>query len=152
MASVFTEGMRRDVDRTMLPGGAVWNLVDFVPDELGGAAAGRGGWTYAGPALTGATAVISVAYHPALQKVIALDNETTPKLWDAVAGTSFTSSLSNYRTQIAPPAYHRGYLIYGSVSNGSTFQQPFALKDDSTVTSLSGAPTGRYVGAIVGRD
>lgn len=138
MASVFTEGMRRDSDRTMLPGGSVWNLVDFIPDEIQAAASGRGGWTYAGPVLSGATQAFSVAYHPDLAKVVVLTNFQT--VWDAVAGTSFSSSGPPYFNVSAPPAYHRGYLIYGSSTVLGLIQSPSALRDDGTVSTLTNAP------------
>src|SRR5690348_12579140 len=90
MASVFTAGMRRDADRTMLPGGSVWNLVDFIPDEIQAAASGRGGWTYAGAALTGATQIKAMGYYPDSNKIIAVDQE--PKAFDVVAASAITGT------------------------------------------------------------
>ena len=110
MASVFTEGMRRDSDRTMLPGGSVWNLLDFIPDEIQAAASGRGGWTYAGNALSGATKIQEVAFHPDTGKVVALDS--AKKLWDVAAATSIAATLTT-NVPTTPPFYHRGKLIFG---------------------------------------
>ena len=134
LASVFTYGMRRDADRTMLPEGAVWNLLDFIPDELGAAAEGRGGWTYAGSALSGATKIQEVGYHPDTGKVVALDSAR--KLWDVAAATSIATTLTT-NVPIAPPFYHRGYLIFGQ---GNVV--PAYYKSDGTTGTLTGAPQG----------
>ena len=140
LASVFTEGMRRDADRAMLPGGSVWNLVDFVPDELGAAAEGRGGWTYAGPALSGATGINVVGYHPDSARVVAVDQALT--LWDVAAGTSIgTLPHSLVSLPKGPPTYHRGKLIFG-IRGSST--NP-CYYDGSTITSISGSPTADYL-------
>ena len=39
--------MRRDIDRTEIPGGSAYNMIDFIPDEIQAVTGGRGGWTYA---------------------------------------------------------------------------------------------------------
>src|SRR6184192_2297277 len=95
LASVFTGGMRRDVDRAELPGGSAWNLVDFIPDEVQAAASGRGGWTYAGAALTGATQIAALGYQPGTGKVVAVDQNKD--LWDVAGATkigTFATSLT----------------------------------------------------------
>lgn len=130
--------MRRDVDRTMLPGGSVWNLVDFIPDEIQAAASGRGGWTYAGPAMTSAVNGIMVGYHPDLAKVVATDGLNG--IWNAVAGGA---SLGTFKGQ-GGLVYHRGLLFSGSWPSGGIGQQPYYLKDDGTTAQFSGAPIGIY--------
>src|SRR5690349_13839736 len=99
--------MRRDVDRTQLPGGSVWNLVDFIPDEVSAAASGRGGWTYSGPVMTGAAILGSIGYHPDLGKVVYSDSAS---LYDAVAGGA---ALGTFKSS-GPFGYHRGYLFGAS--------------------------------------
>jgi hypothetical protein len=101
----------------MLPGGSVWNLVDFIPDELGAAASGRGGWSYAGSALTNATQIKSLSYAPFTSgaKLLAIDQE--PKLFDALAGGAAISGTPTIPA--GPPVYHRGKLIIPN-NDGST--------------------------------
>lgn len=118
VASVFTEGMRRDIDRAMMPGGAVWNLVDFIPDELGVAASGRGGWAYSGDALTGATKIQSLSWAPfsAGAKLLAIDQE--PKLFDALAGGAAITGTPTIPG--GPPVFHREKLIIPNNDGTST--------------------------------
>lgn len=141
LASVFTEGMRRDIDRAMMPGGAVWNLVDFIPDELAAAISGRGGWTYAGNALTSATAIKSVSYAPftAGGKVLAIDQQ--PKLWDVAAATAVTGTPT---IPGGPPAYHRGKLIIPN-NDGTT---AITYYDGTTLGSLAGSPPVGQLAAV----
>jgi hypothetical protein len=129
LVSVFTEGMRRDIDRAQLPGGSVWNLVDFIPDELSAAASGRGGWTYAGNSLAGATRIQSLSYAPftAGGKVLAIDQQ--PKLWDVAAATSISGTPT---IPAGPPAYHRGKLIIPN-NDGVT---PVTYYDGTTLGAL----------------
>jgi hypothetical protein len=140
LASAFTGGMRRDMDRTETPGGSAYNLVDFIPDEIQAVTAGRGGWTYAGPAMAGNTQVQVVSFHPDTAKVVAIDQARS--LWDVAAGTTFGAGFSTDLTSvpIAPPFYHRGYLIFtGNESSPST---PAYYKSDGTVGAFGSAPLG----------
>jgi hypothetical protein len=141
LASVFTEGMRRDIDRAMMPGGAVWNLVDFIPDELAAAASGRGGWTYAGDSLTAATRIQSLSYAPftAGGKLLAIDQQ--PKLWDVEAATSITGTPT---IPAGPPAYHRGNLIIPN-NDGTT---AVTYYDGTTLGVLSGSPPAGKLAAV----
>src|SRR6184192_2483471 len=137
LASVFTGGMRRDVDRAELPGGSAWNLVDFIPDELQAATAGRGGWTYAGPALTAATSIKALGLYPDSGILVAIDQQ--PKAWNAISGAALTGTPT---APNAPLAYHRGRLIIpggGAVTPTSY--------NGTTVATLTGAPSGQLVAA-----
>ena len=136
--------MRRDVDRTELPGGSAYNMVDFIPDEIQAVTGGRGGWTYAGGALTGATQIQAVGYHPDTGKVVAVDQ--LEKLWDVAAATSI-ATLTN--AVVGPPAYHRGYLIFPS--NGAA-NAPDYYKSDGTTGTLAGAPNISLTTAGVYKD
>jgi hypothetical protein len=127
--------MRRDVDRTEIPGGAAYNMVDFIPDEVQAVTAGRGGWTYAGPVLAGTppSAIASIGYHLDLATVVVTDGTT---LWNAITGASLGTGFIG---TAAPPAYHRGYLIYGARFQAGIPKDPYALKDDGTIVDLTGA-------------
>ena len=120
----------------MLPGGSVWNLVDFIPDELQAAASGRGGWTYAGPTLAGATQIKLVGFYPDNGKVIAVDQGATA--WDVAAGAALTGAAT---LAGSPPFYHRSKLIFPSPSGSST---PMFYNGTTTLGSLSGAPDGVF--------
>lgn len=141
LASVFSEGMRRDIDRAMMPGGAVWNLVDFIPDELAAAAAGRGGWTYAGAALTAATQIKSLSYAPFTSgaKLLAIDQQ--PKLWDVTGASAITGTPT---TPGGPPTFHRGLLIIPN-DDGTT---AVTYYDGTTLGTLAGSPPTGKLAAV----
>jgi hypothetical protein len=138
LASAFSGGMRRDVDRTEIPGGSAYNLVDFIPDEVQAVTGGRGGWTYAGPTMSGATQIQTVGFHPDTAKVVAIDQARS--LWDVLAGTTFGAGFSTDLTSVplGPPFYHRGYLIF--MGNEASPSTPAFYKSDGSVGSLTGAP------------
>ena len=54
--------MVRDVPRDQLPSGAVWNLVDYIPNVIGSPARKRGGWSHGSDALGAGTYAAAVAY------------------------------------------------------------------------------------------
>jgi len=126
--------MRRDVDRTELPGGSAYNLVDFIPDEVQAVTSGRGGWTYAGPSLLGATKITAVGYHPDTGKVVAIDQAFN--LWDVAAATKLGVGTFGGGAMMAnpscPPTYHRGYLIFAQGSGGL----PCFYKKDGTFGTI----------------
>lgn len=127
--------MRRDVDRTEIPGGSAYNLVDFIPDEIQAVTGGRGGWTYAGPVLAGTppASIPVIGYHPDLAVAVVTDGTN---VWNAISGTSFGTGFIGIA---APPAYHRGYLIFGARFNAGIPKDPYALKDDGSIADLTGA-------------
>jgi len=139
--------MRRDVDRTELPGGSAYNMVDFIPDEIQAITAGRGGWTYAGGSLSGATQILNVGYHPDTNKVVAVDQARN--LWDVAAGTQIgTFSTQLTKTPSSPAVYHRGYLIFTDGMFSPTLSDvPAYYKADGTVGQLASAPKANYVTA-----
>src|SRR3954469_14307539 len=61
-------GMRQDEARDLLPGSALWNCVDWVPQYLGSPLRKRGGWAYASPAIGGGAGptnrIDSLSYAP----------------------------------------------------------------------------------------
>ena len=129
LASVFSNGMRRDVDRTELPGGSAYNMIDFIPDEIQAVTGGRGGWTYAGPTMSGATQIQSVGYYPDNGKIIATDQASNA--WDVVAGTTVGSAAGNDR-----PFYHRGKLIFAEFAHAPTYY------NGTTIAGLSAPQAG----------
>lgn len=131
--------MRRDLDRASLPGGSAWNLLDFIPDELGAPLGGRGGWGYSGTTMSGATSFKALAYAPfsAGAKVVGIDQE--PKLWDVVAASAASGTPT---IPGGPPAFHRNKLILPN-NNGTSTPTYY---DGSSVAALSGAPAGQLAG------
>lgn len=115
-------------------------MVDFIPDEVEAVLAGRGGWTYAGDALTGASKIKAVGYfegnssHPS-GKLIAIDDQ--PTMWDVVSASSITGTPG---APIAPPVFHRGKLIFPCDAAVPTYYD-----GSTTLSTLSSAPEGKTV-------
>lgn len=118
----------------MLPGGSVWNLVDFIPDEIQAAASGRGGWKYAGGSLSGATKIASVGYEPSSGNVVAVDQSN--KLWNAVAATQITGTVS---ANCGPPFYIEGKLIFPLPTASVSYYDGSVI---GTITTPQGGKVG----------
>lgn len=140
--------MRRDVDRTEIPGGSAYNMIDFIPDEIQAVTGGRGGWTYAGPVLTGSHAQIgSLGYHPGSGKIVGGSGGdgslgSTFALWDIAAGTSLGTANTYHVT--CPPFFHRGKLIFPLGGITGIVAEAAVYYDGSTVSTLSTAPKGAF--------
>jgi len=144
LASVFTNGMRRDVDRTELPGGSAYNMVDFIPDEIQAVTGGRGGWTYAGPVMSGATQILDVSYAPfsAGAQVVAHDSTN---IWNVLTGASIASGITQ---AFSPPVFHRNFLIFpGNMAGGGVGKY-----DGTTVSVLTGGSYPKGGRATVYKD
>jgi hypothetical protein len=126
----------------MLPGGSVWNLVDFVPDELGAAAVGRGSWSYFGPNITGAS-VSTLAVGDDTGEVIASDS--SGKVYDVTGSNTWTSTLNGAGTHRAAFS-HRGKVIYPP--NVAATVPKYALTGGGALAALSSAPTGTVYGCV----
>jgi hypothetical protein len=133
--------MRRDVDRAQMPGGSVWNLLDFIPDELGVPLAGRGGWTYSGSSMSGATSFKSLSYAPFSGGAKILGVSQEPKLWDVVGASSISGTPT---IPGGPPAFHRGKLIIPN-NDGTT---AVTYYDGSTLGNLAGSPPAGMLAAV----
>ncbi|MBI3936418.1 MAG: hypothetical protein HY323_05530 [Betaproteobacteria bacterium] len=58
----FSLGFKRDYSRDQLPKGALWDCVDYFPDELGAPLRKRGGWEYFGSTLNSLNAGAGVPW------------------------------------------------------------------------------------------
>jgi hypothetical protein len=138
-ATSWAGGMRRDIDRAQMPPGTAWNILDWIPDDLGAPLTGRGGWAYAGAALSGATSLKSVTYAPfsAGGKVLAIDQAGT--LWNGLTAASIGAAV----VPGSNPAFHRGLAIIPN-NDGSSNPKSY---DGTTLQNLAGSPpTGMYAG------
>lgn len=105
-------GMFRDKSRDRLPRGKVWNLQDYIPDELGAPLCKRGGWPYHGVTLNSLNAsagqpdrVAFVPFTTGLQ-VIAVDS-SIPRLFDLTNGVD----RGSVNKPVGPMVFYRDKLI-----------------------------------------
>src|SRR5690242_9190643 len=134
--------MRRDVDRTEIPGGSVYNMVDFIPDEIQAVIGGRGGWTYADTVLSGSLLKIAgLGYHPVAESLIAvvLLSGTGYSLYEISSGAILYTDAGNV-PRVDNPVYHRGKLIFTGANVGTN---PLYF-DGTTAALLSAAPNALY--------
>lgn len=95
----FSKGIIRDSPRTAIPSGGVYDSADFLLHQPG-IAIKRGGTSYAGPALTGATYAASVTYaeFPAGSQIVSIGDNG--HLYKVTAGA--TTDVSTMGTGFPP--------------------------------------------------
>ena len=134
-------GMTQDVPRDELPGGKLWDCVDFIPIKLGEVLAKRGGWTYASPALTAETSVQGLVRTPAYGAgefnvavggsgaVLTFTNSTQTSI-----GTAFAVSQNPFVSTANIPAQ---WMVVIPAASGTTTPKSW---DGTTFQNLAGTP------------
>jgi hypothetical protein len=117
-----TRGMRQDEPRAQMLRGAVWNLIDYIPDLLGAPAVERGGWAYASPDLStvkataGSVACVAHAPFTAGAQLVAVDEDGEVY---TIASVGAATDRGAGVQMIAPAVFHRNLLIMPA-SNGTS--------------------------------
>lgn len=141
--TVVSDGMKRDFNRAQMPGGSCWNLVDFIPDQLGAPLRTRGGWAYGDSgAMTSVTSIKGVVYAPFSggSKLLAVGQNG--ELWRFDTGPTDVGA-ANVPAQ--NPVYYRGKVILPN-NDGTTAVKYY---DGTTLGSLAGSPpAGMFAGAF----
>lgn len=142
----WSRGIVRDAPRGALPQGSVYDDANFLLHEPG-VAQKRGGTTYAGPALTGATYGTAVAYAPfsSGSKILALGENS--HLYNVTAGT--TTDLGSTGLTVDTPKFRVGAskeILVIPISDGTTSPKAYKLSGGSfTLGALGGSPpAGKY--------
>lgn len=131
--------MRRDHPRDRMPEGTAWNLVDYIPEELGAPLTKRGGWSFESANIASTTAsaayVAAGAYAPfaAGSKNCAIDEDG--RLYTITSGGAVTD-VGAAVVPSAPLAFHRNKLII-TAPDGTTAPMYY---NGSTLGSLAGSP------------
>jgi len=133
--------MRRDVDRTEIPSGSAYNLLDFIPDEIQAVTGGRGGWTYAGSSLSAATQIKAMGFYtspsgPSSNRLLAIDQAKV--LWDVIAASNL-GTAANLPT--GPGFFHRTVTVW------PTAAAPITCGGGAPGT-IAGAPTDSVFGLV----
>lgn len=143
-------GMWRDDPRNALPKERCWNMVDYVPEQLGAWLTERGGWARHSNDLTGvdasATYVPVVSYVPFSggdQLLAVTDNSQLVK----VGAGSATAVSAVSTVPVSHPVLLNDVLILPS-GDGSTAPQQY---DGTTVAAITGVPNGKYAAVFVNR-
>lgn len=132
--------MRQDTARDALLNGAIWNMVDFIPNELQAPIAKRGGWTYYASAMGGVTQMTALcnAAFAANPKLLGIDS--AGHLWDVGAFNDLgTLGGTNY-VSLQNPVFYRSKAIVPA-NDGTNVPKYW---DNAVIASLTGAFTGKY--------
>jgi hypothetical protein len=142
LASVFSAGMKRDFDRAQMPGGSAWNLVDYIPDELGAPLRGRGAWPYIGGAMTSVTAVKAMVYAPFSGGAKTLGVGQNGELWEVSAVTD----IGAVNVPAQNPFFYRDKVIVTN-NDGTTTVKKYP--GSGSPAALGGTPpTAKYGGVF----
>jgi hypothetical protein len=142
----WSKGMISDAPRAALPPSTVVNSVDYLLDSPG-IATKRGGTTYAGPAMTGATYAGAVIYADFTGGSQLLGVGNNGSLYGVTAGTTtLINAMGAAYVPICKPVYHSGgtkqYVIIPT-SNGSA---AFKKYNGTTVAAaVASVPKGKIV-------
>src|SRR3990167_3720465 len=134
--------MVQDLPRDALPKGAVWNLVDYIPNVIGSPLRKRGGWSHGSDALGAGTYVAAVAFADFTtgSEVVAINDAST--LFSIDPATHAVTSIGAAVVPVSNPVLHRNVLVIPS-SDGSA--NPKSYDSGGTLQDLSGtAPDGMH--------
>lgn len=143
------DGMAQDFPRNNMPKGKAWNLVDFIPQQLGAPATERGGWAFASASLTAvsasATYVKAAVYAPFTAGGQLLVIDDAGKLIKMVGGTN-TAISGTADMPVQNPFFHAssGLVVIPS-PDGSTAPQKY---DGSTLAALGATAPAAMYGAV----
>lgn len=132
--------MRQDFPRDALPGGAVWNMVDFIPNELQAPIAKRGGWTYYASAMGGVTQMTALCNGQFATNPKILGVDSAGHLWDVGAFNDLGSLGGTNYVPLQNPVFYRSKAIVPA-NDGTSVPKYY---DNSAISSLASAFTGKY--------
>lgn len=134
-------GIKRDMPRSAIPQGSVYDATDFLLYQPG-VAIKRGGTSYAGPAFAAGSYAIAAVYapFPAGNKLVGVNNSGA--LYTVTSGTTTSLGGSTVASIIDRPKLRIGgsstaYLIF-PVADGST--SPVAWDGSTAPATLGGTP------------
>ncbi len=152
-------GFMRDLPRYQLPGGILWDMLDWFP-QLDGAARARYGWsnlssnTFAGAHGGAPNAATSIGFHPPSSLLIVCDHAGNYYSLNPTGGALTYLSTPDANPCFSRPVWHRNFLTFfrqglnsiqyvgGGSSVGSVGTSPHAkvgtLYGDYTVAANDG--------------
>lgn len=142
-------GFKRDAGRDRLPKGAVWNILDFLPDLEAGLRK-RGGWSYEGPLLTtldasaGNLVRVFVAPFRGGTQVLAVDDRANPELFDVTNSVDRGSVYGAAAGAPPPCVFYNEHVLIPSHDIDSSPVNPRKYNSAGTLSDLAGAPGTRF--------
>lgn len=139
----WSKGMVRDAPRTAIPQSGVYDSVDWLLHQPG-MMQKRGGTSYYGPAMSGATYARSVIYaeFPSGPQLIAVGDDA--HIYKITAGVTTDLSPSNAISS-SVPVFRPGATSYVVFPDPTGTNAPVAYDGSGAPAALGGTPpTGRY--------
>jgi len=136
----FSRGIVADVAREDIPRGAVWDMVDLIPD-LGAPLRGRGSWKYASPAGGSGSLVLAVGWGDFIsgQHLVKLTDGGT--LFGVSADGTTQTVRGSMNLVAQQPFMHRNKLIFPCPGHN-----PVYYDGDNPVADLGGGAPQAYYG------
>lgn len=155
LQNTFHQGMKRDVSRSNMPAGSLWNAVDMIAN-YGAPLRERGGWVHHSQDIASVTAsasyvkggvyaTFSTSAGGATSKCLALDEDG--KLYDATTASS-ASLIGTALTVVQNPIFHGGTAVSAAtavytglviIPDGTGAAVPKKY-DGTTLADLNGTP------------
>jgi hypothetical protein len=143
LSRVYSAGIRRDGARDQLPAGAVWDLVDYVPNVLGAPLRKRGPWSYGSDALGSSSYAAACAYADFTTGAAAVAIDNAGIVYRVNPATGAVTSEGAAVVPISPPQLHRDVLVIPS-PDGTTLPQKYLAAGGAPAALAVTAPAGQY--------
>ena len=144
--------MKRDFARTLMPGEALWNIIDLLPEVIEAPARKRGGYSHESTAVSGASAssthLVDGIFAPfsSGDVMFAFDDAGFPYAFTTTGATAVTAAPLATRN----PVFYNNYVIVPH-SLGTTAPKKITAAAGSGASALGGSPpAGTY--AVIYKD
>lgn len=144
----YKQAMKRDFPREAMPEGALWNLVDYIPEAINSALRKRGGFAYASQDITSVTASATYIAHgifapySAGNSILAFDEDGRAYEVESTTGTenigaAVTTRNSTFYSDMVVVAHDGGTTAPKKITRSGGAH---------TIANLGGTPpAGRYL-------
>lgn len=141
----FDRGMVRDLPIDQLPKGAVWNMVDFIPDHDGAGLIQRGYWARHSDTLGAATtaSALTVAPFATGSQIVAINSAGAVK--QVATGASTVTARGTAQVPFQQPVFYRE-KVYIPSDNGTTTVKSYNGAVDA-VAAAGTPPAGMFAAA-----
>lgn len=131
--------MKQDVPREQLPKGAVWNMVDWIP-ELGSPLRKRGGYNRPFNPFGAGSYAAGVGFAPFAEGSRVLGVTDGNALYEYTPGSATATARGNVNNIAAPPVFYRNKLYFPDLDGTAV---PSVQSYNSSATAMGAStPTG----------
>lgn len=114
LARGYSRGIKRDASRDQLPAGALWNLVDYIPNVLGAPLRKRGGWGFGSDAFGAGSYAAACAFADFTGGSQLIGINDAGELYTVNPATGAVTDKGAARVPVAHTVLHRDTLVIPS--------------------------------------